>query len=221
DWTAVQAAAAKESWSAIGGDSSWQFIKIGFGQPGSKIGGLAAMYSGAAAMAQKDTLAGADISSNTFRNWMLPVIRSVPNFTGDPVAAMARGASTMEIGLFPEVQWLLNLSGLLKNEEVRLYYPAYQFVLNFPLARWDDSTVTNEQREAVSLLSNWLSAEAQQASAPTYGLRAVAVEPTDADPLFAAGVPYGIQLTPTFATVVTPPGRSDTLGLIQWVRVNQ
>jgi hypothetical protein len=221
DWPTVQAAAARESWAAIGGQSDWQFIKLGFGQPGRKIGGLTALFTGAAAMAQKDTLAASDIGSGTFRTWMLPVIKSVPNFTGDPVAAMARGASTMEIGLFPEAQWLLSLTGLLKNEEIRLNYPTYQFVLDFPLARWDDSTVTAEQREAVGLLSSWLSAEAQQAKAPTYGLRPAATEPTEADSLFAAGVPYGIQLTPTFGTVITPPGRSDTLGLIQWVSVNQ
>jgi hypothetical protein len=222
DWPAVQAAAAKESWSAIGGQKDWQFIKLGFGQPGRKIGGLAALFTGAAARAQKDTLLAADIGSGDFRNWMLPVIKAVPNLGGDPVLAMASGPSTVEIGLFPEAQWLLNLTGLLNKEDIRLNYPAYQMILDFPLARWDDnSTTTPEQREAAGLLNSWLSAAAQQAKAPNYGLRPAAAEPTDADKLFAAGVPYGIQLTPNFGQAVTPPSRSDTLGLIQWVNVNQ
>lgn len=221
DWPTVQAAAAKESWSAIGGQQDWQFIKIGFGQPGRKIGGLTALFTGAAARAQNEQLTAGSVGAEVFRGWMLPVIKALPTLGGDPVLAMASGPSTVEIGLFPESQWLLNLTGLLKNEAVRFNYPAYQMILDFPLVRWDDSTTPPEQREAADLLSNWLSAAAQQANAPTYGLRPAATEPTDKDRLFAAGVPYGILLTPTFGTAVLPPSRSDTLGLIQWVSVNQ
>jgi hypothetical protein len=222
DWPAIEGAAAKESWAAIGGQKDWQFIKLGFGQPGKKIGGLAAIFTGAAARAQNEGLTAGSVGSDVFRTWMKPVIQALPSLSGDPVLAMASGPSTVEIGLFPEAQWLLNLNGLLKNEDVRFNYPAYQMTLDFPLVRWDDnSTTTPEQREAASLLSSWLSASAQQAKAPTYGLRPAATEPTDADRLFAAGVPYGIQLTPNFGTAVTPPSRSDTLGLIQWVNVNQ
>jgi hypothetical protein len=159
-----------------------------------------------------------------FRNWMLPVIQSVPNFStlgSDPAAAMARGPSTVEIGIFPESQWLLNLGGLLQNEDVLLNYPAYQLVLDFPMVRWQDSSTTDEQRQAVDLLSNWLLATAQQANAPDHGLRPAAVEPTDLDNLFAAAVPYGIQLAPDFGQTVTVPGRSDAQGFIQWVSSNQ
>ncbi|MEO8611465.1 MAG: hypothetical protein ABI690_26440 [Chloroflexota bacterium] len=221
DWPVVEAAAAKESWSKIAGPPEWQFIKIGFGQPNKKIGGLVALFTGAATRAQNERLTAGSVGADPFRTWMKPVIQALPSLSGDPVAAMARGPSTVEIGLFPESQWLLNLSGLVKNEDVRFNYPAYQLILDFPLARWDDnSTTTPEQRAAVDMLSDWLSAAAQQAKAPDYGLRPAASEPTDANKLFAAGVPYGIQLTPNFGTTVTPPSRSDVLGLIQWVNVN-
>lgn len=221
DWPSVETGAKKESWSVIGGQSDWQFIKLGFGQTNRKAGGLAAMLTGAAALAQSDTLTAGSVGSADFRSWMQPVIKSIPSLSGDPVTAMGRGPSTVEIGLFPEAQWLLNLTGLLKNEDVRFNYPAYQYVLTFPLARWDDSTVTPEQREAVGLLSNWLSAEAQQAKAPDYGLRPAASEPTETDRLFTAGVTYGIQLEPNFGTAVIPPSRNDILGLIQWISVTQ
>jgi hypothetical protein len=224
DWPTVEAAAAKESWQALGGQSSWGFIKLGFAQPSRKMSGLGVLFSGAGAFHQKTDLTGADLRTAEFRNWMLPVIQSVPNFStlgSDPAAAMARGPSTVEIGIFPESQWLLNLGGLLQNEDVLLNYPAYQLVLDFPMVRWQDSSTTDEQRQAVDLLSNWLLATAQQANAPDHGLRPAAVEPTDLDNLFAAAVPYGIQLAPDFGQTVTVPGRSDAQGFIQWVSSNQ
>src|SRR6185295_12012785 len=76
DWPAVEAAAAKESWSAIGGQSDWRFIKLGFGQPGRKIGGLAALYTGAAARAQNEVLTAGSVGADVFRIWMLPVIKA-------------------------------------------------------------------------------------------------------------------------------------------------
>jgi len=224
DWQTVAAAAEQESWQALGGESSWQFIKLALGQPSRKIGGLGALFSGAADFYQKAELTGGDLRGADFRDWMLPVIKGVPNFStlgSDPAAAMAREPSTVEIGIFPESQWLLNLSGMLNNEELRLNYPAYQFVLDFPLVRWQDATTTDEQRGAVDLLSSWLGAAEQQARAPQYGLRPAGNDPTEADALFAAAVPYGVQLTPTFGQMVTAPARGDAQGLIQWVMSNQ
>jgi hypothetical protein len=224
DWAAVQKGAAAESWSKLGGQADWQFIKLGFPQPGRKMGGLAVLFSGAAAFNQKTDLVGADIRSSDFRNWMLPVIESVPNFTtlgSDLGAAMARGPSTVEIGLFPEAQWLLNLTGMLKWEDVRLTYPAYQFGLDFPLIGWTDANVTADQREAITLLQNWLLDPAQQAKLPDYGLRPASDDPTEKNALFAAGVPYGIQLALPPAQPITVPNRSDVQTLIQWVSSNQ
>jgi hypothetical protein len=224
DWPTVEAAADKESWRALGGQSSWGFIKLGFAQPSRKMSGLGVLFSGAGAFHQKTDLTAADLRAADFRSWMLPVIGSVPNFStlgSDPAAAMARGPSTVEIGIFPESQWLLNLSGLLQNEDVVLNYPAYQLVMDFPMVRWQDSSTTDEQRQAVNLLSDWLLSAAQQANAPDHGLRPATIEPTEDDALFAAGVPYGIQLVPNLGQTVTVPDRSDAQGFIQWVNSNQ
>jgi hypothetical protein len=224
DWDAVQAAAEDESWGRIGGNADWGFLKLAFPQPGRKISGLAALFSGAGAYAGSPDLTGGGVRASDFRTWMLPVIESVPNFTtlgSDPGAAMARGTSTVDIGLFPEVQWLTNLGGMLNHEQVILNYPAYQFVLDFPLVRWQDSTTTVEQQQAVDLLRDWLSGAAQQANTTTYGLRSAAAEPTEADVLFTAGVPNGIQLTPAYGQAIIPPSRSDLQGLIEWAVTNQ
>jgi hypothetical protein len=225
DWDAIQAAAAAESWSAIGGQADWRFVKLGFAAPNRKISGLAVLYTGAADFSGDPALTGPSIRGANFRTWMEPVLDSVPNFAtlgSDPAAAMTRGASTMEIGLLPESQWLNNLSGLLKNEDVVFSYPAFQFMLDFPLLRWSDSTTTVEQQQAVDLLRNWLTGAAQQATLPNFGLRPANSEPTPEAALFAAAIPYGIQLTPDYGQAVTaPPTRGDTQGLIEWAASNQ
>ncbi len=226
DWPTVQKAADAESWSSIGGQADWRFIKLGFAPPSRKMSGLAVLLSGAAAFDENTNLTGTGaVRAADFRAWMLPVLRSVPNFTtlgSDPGAAMARGTSTVEIGLFPEVQWLTNLSGMLKNEDVRLNYPAYQFVLDFPLVAWNDTTVTTAgDSAAVDLLKNWLEAPEQQAKAANFGLRPSNDEPTEANALFSAGMSYGIQLMPDYGKVISPPTRSEVQGLIEWAVSNQ
>src|SRR5690606_6697605 len=100
DWDAIQAAAAAESWSAIGGQADWRFVKLGFAAPNRKISGLAVLYTGAADFSGDPALTGPSIRGANFRTWMEPVLDSVPNFAtlgSDPAAAMTRGASTMEI----------------------------------------------------------------------------------------------------------------------------
>ena len=226
DWSTVQTLAKAERWDAIGGSTDWQFVKLAFAQPNRKIGGVAALLSGAASFYQTPTLEARSLSQSDFHDWLLPVVNSVPNFTtlgSDPAAAMARGPSTVEIALFPEAQWLLNLRGLLNIEEVRLNYPVHQFVLDFPLAAWQDSTDPDatDVGEAIKLLADALAAPMAQNKLTAYGLRPAASEPTEADALFAAAVPYGVLLTPDYGQVVQIPSRSDTQGLIQWFGSNQ
>lgn len=225
DWATVQALAAAERWDAVGGQTDWGFVKLAFAQPNRKIGGVVALLTGAASFHQTPALDGRTLSQADFRNWLLPVVKSVPSFTtlgSDPASGMAgRGPSTAEIALLPEAQWLLNLRGLLNYEDIVLNYPAQQFVLDFPLAGWNDSTAEPERALAVTLLANWLTAPEAQGRLTTYGLRAAAVEPTSADALFAAALPFGALLEPDYGQIVQIPPRSDVQGLIQWFSSNQ
>lgn len=224
DWQAVAEAAAAEAWVSIGGEASWQFIKLGFAQPQRKIGGVAVLLSGAAAFNQSATFTGNALNNAAFREWLLPVIKAVPNFAtlgSDPALAMARGPSTVEIALFPEALWLLNVNGLTKHEPIVLNYPAYQMTLDFPMMRWEDAQTTDDQRAAIELLRGWLTNEAQQALLGSFGLRPAAGEPAQTEPLFAAGLPYGIQLAPDYGQTVQPPARPELQGLIQWAASNQ
>ncbi len=226
DWEQVAAAAAAESWVNLGGSADWQFVKLAFAQPNRKISGLAVLLSGASAYHQSAALDNAMLRDTAFRDWMLPVIASVPSFStlgADPALTMQqRGTSTAEIALLPEVQWLNSLNtspGI--TDPIQFSYPAYQVMMDFPLVRWNDSLTTDTDRAAVAALQNWLLADAQQTRAVALGLRPAQGEPDTTAALFAAGLPYGIQVQPDYGQLVQPPSRSDVQGLIQWFANNQ
>jgi hypothetical protein len=220
DWGAVAEAAKAESWAKIGGQTDWQFVKLAFPQPNRKMSGLAALLTGAAAFNKQNVLTGELVRSDTFRAWLRPVLASIPNFNtlgGDPAATMiSRGSSSVEIALFPEVQWLNNLKGFSGADAIRLSYPESQFVLDFPLARWQDDRTANEQSAAAQLLTDYLTGAAQQAKLPDFGLRPATGEPPSTAKLFADAAQYGIQLQPGYGRAVSAPPRNETQGLIQW-----
>lgn len=227
DWPQVQGAALKmqsSNWMALGGDSSWGFLKLGFGQANTKIAGLAALFSAAASYKQAPDLTQTSMSAQVFRDWLKPIVQSKPSFSvsGDPVLAMTRGPSTIELAMFPESQWLLNIKGMNNQEEVRVNYPTYQFMLDFPLVRWQDDTTGDADRQvAVNQLGDWLSTAQQQAMLPDYGLRPATTEPTQANDLFRVAIQYGISFTPSYGQAVIPPSANETRGLIQWVMSNK
>jgi hypothetical protein len=219
DWAAVQKIAAAERWSDVGGESQWQFVKLGFGRADQSMSGLAALFSGAAAFSDTATINGVTRAED-FRSWMEPIIASVPNFQtlgADAATAMARGPSTVEIALLPESQWLLNLNGLTDDEPIIFSYPAYQFLLDFPLAVWNDNTsATENERAAVTALNTWLLRQSEQAATVQYGLRPAQGDPASTAALFAQAVDYGIQLQPNLSQTVAAPPRTEAQGLVQW-----
>ncbi len=223
DWPLVQGAADKmllSNWAALGGDKSWGFLKLGFGQANTKISGLAALFSAAASYNQQPDLTQTTLSAQAFRTWLSPIVKSKPSFStpGDPALAMARGPSTIEMALFPEAQWLLNIKGMNNQEAVRVNYPAYQFMLDFPLVRWQDDTPEDADRQlAVKQLGDWLATAQQQGALPDYGLRPATTEPTQANDLFRVAIQYGISFTPSYGQAVQAPAVNDVKGLIQYV----
>lgn len=223
DWAAVQQVAAAESWASVGGSRNWNFVKLALPRADQSISGLGALFSGAASFHADADTAGDATRAADFRNWMTPIIASVPNFQtlgANPAAAMARGPSTAEIALLPESQWLMSLNGLVSNEPVVFSYPAYPFMLDFPLATWSRAQTANPkaaiERAAADDLAEWLLDEARQAALMAEGLRPAQGEP-DADAvLFQAGAAYGIQLAPNFSQLVTAPSRNEAQSLVQW-----
>jgi hypothetical protein len=221
DFAAVRVAAEAGSWSGLGGQSAWGFVDLGLQQPSRKMGGLAVLLTGAADLVENPQLTSADLSGN-FRTVAAGLLNSVVNFNtlgADPARTMASSYdSTVEIALLPESLWLNNLAGLVRHEQGFVFsYPAYQFVLTFPFARWTpDINTALEVGPALDLLQDWLTRADQQARLTGFGLRPAASEPTVTDETFSLAMPYGIALTPNYGQAVTPPSRGDVQGLVEW-----
>jgi hypothetical protein len=220
DWEQAQTIAAAERWDALpGGRSDWGFAKFAFSAPENAIGGVGVLLSGAGSYAQSAALASDNVTDQGFRDWLQPVLASVPNFNTlgqDPAAALTRGPSVGEIALLPESQWLTNLSGIRAREPIRLSYPAYPLMFDFPLAVWSDSTTPAAERQAVELFAAWLLQPAQQSDALRYGLRPASGVLEEASGLFSAGADAGVVLAPDVTQRIQPPNRDAMLRLLAW-----
>jgi hypothetical protein len=216
DWADIETAAQAARWSNLGHDS-WGNVTLAFDRPDRSISGLTVLFSGAAAFGAQTTVSGAQLTDDTFRSWMQPILQSVPNYNtlGASVAqTMAtRGVSVGEFALLPESEWLTNLSGqLIKSDNpIQLSYPAYQFVYDFPLARWPGMTA--DENAAVDTLAAWL----QKQSPESYGLRPASGLPASTAALFSAAAVYGAQLQPDLSQMVQAPARADTVRLLAWI----
>jgi len=149
---------------------------------------------------------------------MEAIVASVPNFQtlgSNPAAAMAsRGTSVAEIALLPEVLWLNSLSDLNKSDPITFSYPATQFILDFPLAMWDDNNTDDTTKLAVQAFADYVTGVGQKTVAK-YGLRPISGEVTSTDSLFADGVSFGILLEPDYGQIVTAPDKNTTETLIE------
>jgi hypothetical protein len=220
DWNAVQLTAEAEAWASIdGGQEAWRFVKLAFPRADQAMSGVAVLFSAAGNYAARPEITGV-VRDSEFRDWLEPVIASVPSFQtlgADPAAAVARGPSTAEIALLPESQWLLHIEGLTTSTDpIRFRYPAHQFVFDFPLATWAGATEDPLEAEAVALLRDWLLAEARQDTLAGYGLRPAQGDPPPGSTLFEQAEPLGIARRPVIEQQVTAPPRGDVQSLIQW-----
>jgi hypothetical protein len=220
DWELAQGIAAAERWDALpGGRADWGFVKFAFSAPDNAIGGVGVLLSAAGAYASNPAITAQSVNDTAFRDWLTPVLASVPNYNTlgqDPAAALTRGPSVGEIALLPESQWLTNLNGIRGREDIFLSYPRYAFVLDFPLALWSDATTPPAERAAVEQFAAWLLQPEQQNDALRLGLRPASGIVDATATLFNAGVEYGIQLAPDLSQRITPPDRDSILRLLAW-----
>jgi len=230
DWARVASAAEQGNWSAINPSAGFSNnnLTLAFNRPTQTTSGMAVLLSGAAAFSDTFDLVGDDLTLADYRQWITPVLESVPNYDtlgSSPAQSLAtRGASLGEMALLPEADWLRNLRGRLSNADdpLVLSYPAYPFVFDFPMTLWSGAlpngvTYTSEQvRTAVGRLASALMSPSGQLTAQSYGLRPAlgAVDP--ASPLFAAGVAYGAQIDADLFTYVRAPALNDMQRLLTW-----
>lgn len=218
DWTDVAAAADAGRWANIdGGNGAWGNINLAFSRPTGSMSGLAMVFSGAAAFADDPVVSSATANGTDFRNWVTPILDSVPNYNtlGTSVAQRlaSNGVSLASVALLPESEWINNLRGTLvdANNPIRLSYPAYPFVFDFPLARWQG--LAADDNAAVDAFAAWLLAQHPE----NYGLRpADGVVPETAR-LFTEAENYGVQPEVVLTQTVTMPARAETQRVQVWL----
>lgn len=209
DWPIVSEALAKGTWAGVGATISGN-INMAINDPSASSAGLGAVFTGVAALNSTDTITSAALSGTTGRDWLQALDDSIRGLKSVSAAEdMARyGTSRAPFGLLPEAQWLMSLQDLRRTEDVTFSYPAYQFVLDAPLAMWVDAKTTEIERQAAAGLGRYLMGSGQQ-TALQYGWRPAESEPTDSAALFAAAAPYGISVQPLTGMPVLTPARSD------------
>lgn len=225
DWEDIAISARQESWAEIGGDPAWGFFNLAYPSPSDSTAGMAILLTAAASYHETTDLTSDSIRDPAFREWLEPVARSVPNFQtlgSNPAQAMAqRGTSVASIALLPESQWLPHLAQIGPADSFELRYPEYQFLMDFPLLRWEDETVTPDEAAGVNQFVDWLAAPARQQGTVDFGLRPAEDDPPETASLFVEAESYGITRVFTVNETVNPPRRSDVLALLTWYEQNR
>jgi hypothetical protein len=225
DTVLAESGAESLDWAVIVNAADNNAVRLAFPLPNSTMTGLAVLWSGAAAFNDTASLSSSALG-NAFRNWFNPVGDSVPNFNqiGRSVPtymATSIGRSSVDIGIAPESQWLMSLSGLSDGDEsrVRFSYPAYTYIFDFPVAMWTDTETEAITRDAMRAFADYLLASEQQSSAIRYGLRPAtgAITAANSGP-FANAQSAGIVLELDTSTIAITPSSSvnDVEALLNW-----
>ncbi|MBI1257125.1 MAG: hypothetical protein GC204_06615 [Chloroflexi bacterium] len=217
DWDDVERAAVAGTWANIpGANASWGNINLAFSRPSGSVSGLAVLFSGAAAFSKQAALSGSTVVASDYQNWMEPILQSVPSYNtlGTSVAQTlaARGSSVGDIALLPESEWLNNLSGQLVSggSPIRLSYPTYPFVFDFPLVRWQG--LSDDENAAVAAFGAYLLTQHPESA----GLRPANGSVPQTAKLFADGESYGVLLAPDLSLALQAPPRAETQRLLVW-----
>lgn len=210
DWSAVQDISVAQSWQNLGAANESGNINMALNWPANSMAGIGALMTSAADYGQTPILSRELLNEADFTDWFFPISETLYNsrtLGGNPAETMAsRGTSAADYALLPEVQWLLSVDDLADDGFV-FNYPAYQFVLDFPMARWEDTQTKDDEKAAVASFGEFLAGERGQALALEHGLRPVNSEPDENATLFSNGQAYGIQLTPDYGQIVEAPSR--------------
>lgn len=218
DWADVARAAEAGRWQNIdGANPAWGNINLAFSRPTGSTSGLAALFSGAAAFTDDPAVSGATVVGNDYHDWIEPILLSVPNYNtlGTSVAQRlaSSGVSLAAVALLPESEWINNLRGaLVENANpITLSYPAYPFVFDFPLARWQG--LTADENAAVDSFAAWLLNQQPE----NFGLRPTDGIVPETARLFTEAENYGVLPELDLTQAVTSPARAETQRLLVWV----
>ncbi|MCU0511483.1 MAG: substrate-binding domain-containing protein [Anaerolineae bacterium] len=213
DWPSVNAVLAAGTWAAAGATDVRGNVNMALNWPTGSMAGLAALVSGVADLGGSSTISRSSLSGSAYEAWRQPfaaAVRNAQRLGESPAQAMAsRGASVADFALLPEAQWLVSLNELLRQERLVFSYPAYQVLLDFPLALWDDASTTDLQRQAAAAFAAYLAGPAGQQAASAAGLRPASGVVDSSATLFTVAAPYGILADYVPAQVVPLPARTE------------
>lgn len=219
DWPAVQESAVAQRWENLGGTGG--NINMAINWPASSMAGIGAILSATADYSASPNIVRQYFLEQDFLDWFQPIQDSVLNsqrIGGSPAEAMAsRGKTIADYALLPEAQWLQSLDGLVQDGFV-FSYPAYQFVLDFPVLRWDDPNMSDAQRAGLDSFADFLLSEEGQAIAMQHGFRPAIGEPAIGTEPFAGAEQYGMQLAPDYGQQISTPKRASIEGAIGLVQ---
>jgi hypothetical protein len=221
DWSVIQKAAVAQTWSAFGGRADWGAVKPAFTRPTKSTTGYAALLSAAASFKQNESLSAENMNEAAFQGWFAQVVDAVPSFASlgqQPASVMAsRGASTGDLALLPESEWLNYYGSISSRQPIRFVYPVYTVVFDMPLAIWSGSETTSADRSTVQQFSTFLQQESAQQQAALRGLRPVKLDlNTITGSPFSTASSAGIVLTAPPGRPITAPPRSGAQTILRW-----
>lgn len=215
-WDAVQQTVAAIRWSELGAQGG--NINMAIDNVNSSMAGLGALLTAFANYGGNSMPDAALLRDDAFMTWYTPIVESLLNsqrIGGSPAEAMAtRGSTQADFALLPEVEWLKSAQAL-REAGFNFSYPAYQFMLDFPLSAWQDAQTTDLQRGTVAAFGEFLLREDMQALAVSHGLRPANAEPDESATLFVQARAAGILLEPDYGLAVQAPSRSDADAIIR------
>ncbi|MBC6955261.1 MAG: hypothetical protein DWB44_03715 [Chloroflexi bacterium] len=211
-WDGVQEAAASNR------------INVAFSSPSLSVQGFAVVVSGAAHFHDSGVLTDTQLNDKAMRDWLKPVIDSVPNFNTIPndVATYVAGPQgrTVDVAIGPESQWLASLDVLARTYTPEFAYPDYPVMFDFPYITLSSAQTTGDERAASQAFASYLLGDAQQRALDSYGLRPALGEPPETSAKFVAAEPYGIMRQLPGLQAVQIPQSSAISGLRQWILSN-
>lgn len=221
DWDSIQRASQAGTWANFGASHLTGNVTLAFPLPNNTMEGLMVMFSANAHFDNSLTLTTGNIAP--FTQWFAPIVQSVPNFNtigADVASFMASRGASINIGIMAECRFLTKLSAITNNRVIRVTYPEYPVVFDFPLVFLRHTGQSQEDwaiyEHAAQRFGAWLSAPEQQAHLTRHGLRPVESIPNNTDELFRMGIDVGIlydaPITPALSEVTISRARS----LITW-----
>ncbi|MDX2162316.1 MAG: substrate-binding domain-containing protein [bacterium] len=215
-------------WSAL--QTNIGTVNPALPHPTRTVQGLAVLLSAAAHYAETEFLDAA-LLGDDFRQWVRPILEAVPNYNtlgSSPAQTLAaRGPSAGGVALLPETEWITSLTGFnaSQTDPIRLNYPLYNVLFDFPLARWNGLNDAGSPQDlnsaaiaaGVDAFGAFLMSDAERANAEAEGLRTGIIQPPTAD-VFVNAQRYGAVNMPDLSHPVQLPERNDLRAFIEWAR---